>query len=396
MSSLLEVRKSSPTNKRAVNGGQGRSGKDANSILVAMHNFDPAAGCDAATFQPCSDKALANHKAYVDSFRSIYAVNSGTPQGKAVATGRYSEDIYYNGNPWYLTTFAAAEQLYDAIYVWKKERSITVTSVSLPFFKDLLPSITTGTFTPDSSSTYQSILDAVSAYADGFVEVAAKYTPADGSFTEQFDRSSGSPTGATHLTWSYAAFLSMADRRAGIVPSGWSAEHAKAVPQSCSKLQVADTYVSATATSFPANQTPNPAASPAASPFPTACLNANEVYVTFNEKASTSWGQTVKIVGNVPELGNWNAANAVALSAAGYTSGNPLWSITIPMRAGISVQYKFIKVGSDGSVQWEADPNRSFTVSAVAAAKAKRADDGACEQPTGGECRGMVRDETWR
>lgn len=40
-----------------VNGGSVvRSGLDANSILASIHTFDPNAGCDANTFQPCSDK----------------------------------------------------------------------------------------------------------------------------------------------------------------------------------------------------------------------------------------------------------------------------------------------------------------------------------------------------
>ncbi|KAL2259485.1 hypothetical protein VTK26DRAFT_6826 [Humicola hyalothermophila] len=365
-----------------INGGQDRSGKDANSILVATHNFDPAAGCDAATFQPCSDRALLNHKAYVDSFRDVYGINSGIPQGQAVATGRYSEDVYYNGNPWYLTTFAAAEQLYDAIYVWKQQSSITVTPLSLPFFRDLLPSITAGTYTPDSP-TYQSILDAVSAYADGFVDVAAQHTPADGSLTEQYDRNTGTPIAAPHLTWSYSAFLSMADRRAGIVPAGWSAEHATAVPSSCSKLQVAGTYVPATATtSFPPGLTPDPDSAPAPSPFPSACADPDEVYVTFAVRAATQWGETVKVVGSAPELGAWDVGKAVALSAAAYAGDDdPLWSITVPMRAGVEVEYKFVRVGSDGSAQWESDPNRQFTVSGA---------DGE------GECALMVRDDSWR
>lgn len=45
-----------------ANTGGGRSGKDANSLLTSIHMFDPAAGCDSDTFQPCSDKALSNHK----------------------------------------------------------------------------------------------------------------------------------------------------------------------------------------------------------------------------------------------------------------------------------------------------------------------------------------------
>lgn len=74
-----------------ANTGGGRSGKDANSILASIHVFDSTAGCDATTFQPCSDRALANHKVVTDSFRSAYALNSGIAEGGGVAVGRYPE-----------------------------------------------------------------------------------------------------------------------------------------------------------------------------------------------------------------------------------------------------------------------------------------------------------------
>ncbi len=45
-----------------ANTGGGRSGKDANTALASIHTFDAAAGCDAVTFQPCSDKALSSFK----------------------------------------------------------------------------------------------------------------------------------------------------------------------------------------------------------------------------------------------------------------------------------------------------------------------------------------------
>ena len=62
-------------------------------ILTAVHSFDSAATtCDALTFQPCSDRALANHKVVTDSFRSIYTINRGIAAGSAVAVGRYPED----------------------------------------------------------------------------------------------------------------------------------------------------------------------------------------------------------------------------------------------------------------------------------------------------------------
>jgi len=52
-----------------------------------------------ADMSRCSDKALASHKVVTDSFRSIYTLNSGKPEGTAVAVGRYPEDSYMGGNP---------------------------------------------------------------------------------------------------------------------------------------------------------------------------------------------------------------------------------------------------------------------------------------------------------
>ncbi|KAK0634696.1 glucan 1, 4-alpha-glucosidase [Bombardia bombarda] len=357
------------SNGNYINSNQfisGRNGRDANSILGSIANFDPTVGCDSTTFQPCSERSLANHKAVTDSFRSIYAINNGIAQGVAVAVGRYSEDVYYNGNPWYLATLAAGEQLYDSLIVWKQQGSVTVTSVSLAFFKDLVPSIAVGTYA-SGSSTYTSILSAVQTYADGYVNIVATRAQSNGGMPEQFDRNSGSPLSAADLTWSYAAFLSAAARRAGSVPYSWNAASGKTLPSSCSGLQVAGSYTSATNTAFPTSQTPGTGIPPTATttaPTTTAtgCTPATEVIVTFNELATTSYGQTIKIVGNIAALGNWSPSGAVALSASGYTSSNPLWSVSIILPAGQTISYKYINVGSDGSVKWESDPNRSYTV----------------------------------
>jgi len=68
----------------------------------------------------------------------------------------------------YLNTMAAAEQLYDAVYQWKQIGSITITSTSLAFFKDLYSSAAVGTYA-SSSATFTSIVNAVSSYADGYM-----------------------------------------------------------------------------------------------------------------------------------------------------------------------------------------------------------------------------------
>lgn len=81
-------------------GTSGRTGLDANSLLANIATFDPAASCDDETFQPCSSRALSNHKKVVDSFRSIYGINSAAAAGSAAAVGRYAEDVYQGGHPW--------------------------------------------------------------------------------------------------------------------------------------------------------------------------------------------------------------------------------------------------------------------------------------------------------
>lgn len=310
-----------------------------------------------------------------DSFRSIYSINSGKGPGQAVAVGRYSEDVYYGGNPWYLSNLAAAEQLYDALYTWNRLGSITVNSVSLAFFQDLVPSITTGTYA-SSTSTFTSIVNAVKIYADGYVNIVAQYAEADGSLAEQFSRSNGSPLSAADLTWSYAAFLTMAARRQAIVPYPWIVSTATNVPGACTATTAYGTYSTAPTGTFPANQTPvsgvptttsgssvsTTSTSATSTTSTTGCATATSVAVTFNVLATTQFGQTIKLVGNNAAIGNWNTASAVALSASEYTSTNPLWKITISFPAGTALQFKFINVASGGAVTWEKDPNRAFSV----------------------------------
>lgn len=358
--------------KKIVNVNNGRTGKDTNTVLASIHIFDPSLGCDATTFQPCSDRALANLKQVVDSF-SIYDINRGTPEGFGIAVGRYSEDVYFGGNPWYLTTLAVAEQIYDSLIVWEKEQSLTVTQTSLPFFQSLLGSdeISVGTHHKHCSDTFSTVVAKVSAYADSFLSIVEKYAGLDGSLAEQFSRDDGDPLSAGDLTWSYAAFLSATARRAGIVPPSWAEEDVVKVPASCHGTFARGSYSSVSPPSFPASQTPKTGAGTGTGTGTTSkCAAATTVAVTFEEIVETKYGDTVKIVGNVDVLGSWDTGRAVALDASRYTAVNPLWEVTIPLKACQNVEYKFIIVNMDGSITWERDPNHSYTVPRTCAANA--------------------------
>ncbi|KAG6920024.1 hypothetical protein DXG01_010092 [Tephrocybe rancida] len=315
-----------------ANTGGGRSGKDANTVLTSIHTFDPAAGCDATTFQPCSDRALSNLFVYVKAF-SIYALNSGVASNQGWATGRYPEDSYFGGNPWYLTTLAVAEQLYDSLIVWKAKGSITVTALSQPFFANLVPGTAAGTYA-SSSSTFTSIISAVQTYADSFVSVVAKYTPSGGGLAEQYSRANGAPTSAVDLTWSYAALLTAANAKAGGAPASWGAS-GLTVPTTCARNDGGG--------------------------------GTGTVAVTFNVQATTVFGEVanaesaenIYLTGSVDALVNWSPDNALLLSSAAY----PIWSITVNLPANTAIEYKYIRK-FNGAVTWESDPNNSFTTGA--------------------------------
>ncbi|KAI1091994.1 carbohydrate-binding module family 20 protein [Rostrohypoxylon terebratum] len=93
--------------------------------------------------------------------------------------------------------------------------------------------------------------------------------------------------------------------------------------------------------------------------------SSSTVSLTFNQVVVTAYGDTIKLVGSIALLGNWDVGAAPALSAAQYTAANPLWTVTLAMVPGTAFEYKFVKVSSSGAVTWESDPNRSYVVPAA-------------------------------
>ena len=289
-----------------LNAAHGRSGIDTSSILSSIHTYDPRAGCVNSTFQPCSSRALANHKVVTDSFRPLYGINDGSSQNRAVGVGRYPEDADHGGNPWYVTTLAAAEQLYLARLQWQDQKQLTIDETSLPFFRDLLPTISIGTYRSRSASaTFESVLSAVQAYADGYMAMVRKYTPPDGGLALQFDKNNGAPLSATDFTWSHAAFYTAANRRGGVRGPSWgSTRNDKPEAQTCQ------------------------------------C----NVHVTFNVFVNhPSTDNHVFVTGNVPTLGNWDPKSAREVREvrahwivenASYTGG-----IDLPASARTEYQY---------------------------------------------------------
>jgi glucoamylase len=111
-------------------------------------------------------------------FDADYAINHGRPAARGPALGRYRGDRYYSGGAYYFSTLAAAELCFRA-------------------------------------ARGDGGREALLARGDRYLETVRAFTPESGDMSEQFDQRTGEQTSATHLAWSYAAFISCtAARRA--------------------------------------------------------------------------------------------------------------------------------------------------------------------------------------
>lgn len=82
--------------------------------------------------------------------------------------------------------------------------------------------MTAGTYA-SGSDEFTTLTSAVQSFADGFVEIIAKYTPSNGSLSEQYSKSDGSQLSAYDLTWSFASALTAFEARAGNTYGSWGA-----------------------------------------------------------------------------------------------------------------------------------------------------------------------------
>lgn len=138
-------------------------------------------------------------------------------------------------------------------------------------------------------------------------------------------------------------------RRKGQVPASWGSGITNKIPSKCKASSTKGKYVP------PTNIT---------RPCPTS--TARLVAVTFNVRKVTVVGETVWIIGSVPQLGHWDLGQAKELSASRYAEDDPLWFGTVQDFTGEEeIEYKYIKTKVDGTVVWEEGGNRKWTVPAA-------------------------------
>ena len=185
----------------------------------------------------------------------------------------------------------------------------------------------------------------MTTYADGFVSLVQGYLPANNSISEQYSRENGTALSAFDLTWSFASFVTMSQRRAGYYPASWNTSAAAPAPSICQATSAQGTYAPAIAAGAP-NGTQS-------------CT----VDVLFRVNASTYFGENIYLTGNDSALGDWDTSNADPLNPGNYTSKRPLWYVYLDLPADSTISYSYVRQESNGNYLYETG-NRTVTVPA--------------------------------
>ena len=92
-------------------------------------------------------------------------------------------------------------------------------------------------------------------------------------------------------------------------------------------------------------------------------LTAQLIPVTFtvNNATPTNPGGYIFLTGSTVELGNWGTTFDTAIGPM-LDPNYPNWFLNTSMPAGTQIQFKFIKIASDGTVTWENGSNHLYTV----------------------------------
>jgi hypothetical protein len=85
----------------------------------------------------------------------------------------------------------------------------------------------------------------------------------------------------------------------------------------------------------------------------------NKLKVLF--KCATHDNSPIVVSGDVPELGNWNLADALPTQPQPCAQGGFEYIAQIELPLGHTIEYKFVKTGNGGP-RWESGNNHRITV----------------------------------
>ncbi|MBF9234545.1 glycoside hydrolase family 15 protein [Microvirga alba] len=193
----------SPTQRfyRSHIGGTDNPQKDLDaSVILAVLHADRAGGAHSVL----DPRVHATLEKLEDLFIAEYRINNALRPGRGPAMGRYAGDHYVSGGAWYITTLAVAEFYYRLAGCLARGHGLACNDDNASFLARILDG---------RMSLPNEALTVLLERGDAFMATVRDYAPASGELSEQFDQSTGEPTSAKNLAWSYAAFITAYDAR---------------------------------------------------------------------------------------------------------------------------------------------------------------------------------------
>ncbi|KAJ1509802.1 hypothetical protein HMI54_002101 [Coelomomyces lativittatus] len=184
---------------------------DTSVILAALHTYEWQEYLNDFFLATVDKLAHAFHEVYpINHPRPLKEKEKGSYSYLVDVVGRYPEDVYQGGHPWYLTTLALAEVHYRIGLALTRVSTVHVTTMTHAMYM----SLTNGTLRELGEYSVQPRwIHHCQDIGDLYLRRVQQYIPDSGALSEQFHKVSGSPLSARHLTWSYAAFLSATHAR---------------------------------------------------------------------------------------------------------------------------------------------------------------------------------------
>lgn len=91
-------------------------------------------------------------------------------------------------------------------------------------------------------------------------------------------------------------------------------------------------------------------------------LAGSQISVRFKiNNAYTAVGEKVYIIGNTPELGNWDSTKAIGPMYNSVLFQYPTWYFDVSVPSNKAIEFKFIKKNASGNVVWESGSNHVST-----------------------------------
>ncbi len=177
---------------------------DASSFLAVLHS-----GSFKLSYNHTDNRVLRTIDKLVAKFKDIYSINQ---RFSGVAIGRYPEDHYFGGHPWFLLTAGLSEFYYELAVAIKESSSFKITNMNQTFFNKTI-GLNLSIQNITNKTILQEIINRLIKMGDKNLNRIRIHSGGKLKLDEQFDRNNGFMTGAPHLTWSYASFITAINAR---------------------------------------------------------------------------------------------------------------------------------------------------------------------------------------